>query len=187
MKTVDSDPAARSQCKTSAPAAPVPSSRVTPERFRDALAALPAGVVVLTSLGCTGEFAGATVSAFMSLSMDPPLVLLSLKSGTRTADAIRSCNGFAAHIVGERHRELALEFAGGGARKFDAVEYTLSETGIPILGDFDTVLRCSLYAEHPGGDHVIFIGQVEEIVMREGGSPAVWFDRRFHVLPPASV
>lgn len=156
---------------------------VEPGLFRDALAALPAGVTVVTSADQNGAFVGATVSAFMSLSLDPPLVLVSLAANARTALAAIATGAFAAHIVGVRHKDLAMQFASpGGADKFAGVRHHVNGRGVPVLDDFDISLECSLYAQHPGGDHLILIGLVESINALEQGPPAVWYDRNFHSL-----
>ena len=156
--------------------------RVQPELFRDALSALPSGVTVVTCVDGSGGFVGATVSAFMSLSLDPPLVLASLSASARTALAAQASGGFAAHIVGARHCDIAMRFASSNPNKFDGLRHHLSAQGAPVIDDFDISLECSLYAEHPGGDHVILIGLVEAVNVLEKGPPAVWYDRNFHSL-----
>lgn len=160
---------------------------VRPDLFRDALAALPAGVTVVTSADVDGSFVGATVSAFMSLSLNPPLVLVSLAAGARTALAAQASKCFAAHIVGGRHRDLAMKFASSSATdKFTDTRHHVNARGVPVLDDFDISLECSLYAEHPGGDHVILIGLVEAVNIVDRGPPAVWYDHGFHSLQPHS-
>jgi flavin reductase (DIM6/NTAB) family NADH-FMN oxidoreductase RutF len=153
-----------------------------PEDFRGALAALPAGVTVITSVGADGELAGATVSAFMSLSLEPPLVLVSLSATARTALAIRSAGAFCAHIVGARQTEAAMRFAAGGADKFAGLDHRPSLSGVPVLADFDVSLECSLAAEHAAGDHVLYVGLVERVNTTSKGEAVVWYDRRFHAL-----
>ncbi|WP_091741517.1 flavin reductase family protein [Phenylobacterium immobile] len=156
--------------------------RIQPELFRDALSGLPAGVTVITSVDSAGVFVGATVSAFMSLSLDPPLVLASVAASARTALAAQSSGAYAAHIVGAKHQDLAMRFASSNPDKFEGLRYHLSARGVPVLEDFDISLECSLYAEHPGGDHTILVGLVEAVNMVERGPPAVWYDRSFHNL-----
>lgn len=163
--------------------APAP---VGPARFREALAALPSGVAVITSVGDGGAWCGATVSAFMSLSLDPPLVLMSLASGARTARAAQASGAFVAHIVGDGQRDIALSFAADGADKFGGLALTPNGRGAPVLHDFDVSLECALHAVHPGGDHLILVGLVEAVNARGRGAPAVWYDRAFHGLHSAA-
>ena len=156
---------------------------VKPEAFRAALGGLPSGVTVVTSVARSGEFVGATVSAFMSLSLDPPLVLVSLSGGARTAHAVRDSAAFAVHVVGDRHQEIAMRFAAGnGVNKFDEISHRVNKRGVPVLDGFDICIECYLYAAYPGGDHVIYLGLVEDISLAELGPPAVWYDREFHRL-----
>jgi len=91
-------------------------TRVHPDHFRDALARLPSPVTLVTSASVDGSPAGATVSAFSSLSLDPPLVVLSLDRTSSTLGAIRSRGAFAVHILGDDHRRLAVTFAGERSR-----------------------------------------------------------------------
>jgi flavin reductase ActVB len=156
---------------------------VTAEHFRKALGAFPSGVVIVTGADRAGNAAGATVSAFTSLSLDPPLVLAALDRASRTLVAIREREAFVAHVVSRGHEDLAYRFATSSADKFSGSAFHLNERGVPVLDDCGIRLECRLFAEYPGGDHAIVVGEVEHIGM-DGSSvtPVAWHDRSFRQL-----
>lgn len=153
---------------------------VSADDFKRAMAAVPAGVAVVTAATRDGGWCGAAVSAFMSLSLDPPLVAVALNEGSRTAVALESSGSFAAHIVGARHEALALQFASQANDKFAGMTTQVNARGVPIIRDFDVALECVLHAVHPGGDHRLFVGLVEAVRIEAVGQPTIWFERRFH-------
>lgn len=156
---------------------------VSEQAFKTALAALPAGVTVITTASADGERYGATVSAFCSISLRPPLIMVSIDARARTAVAIRERGAFAAHIIGYGSEDLAFRFASHTADKFSGLTVGYNERGVPLLEDCPLRLECSLYAEHPGGDHVLFLGQVEDAtVTRTLPHPVAWYERGFRTL-----
>jgi flavin reductase (DIM6/NTAB) family NADH-FMN oxidoreductase RutF len=162
---------------------------VSPNEFCAALSAFPAGVTIVTSTRPDGAPVGATVSAFMSLSLQPPLVVVSLVVGSRTTAAIRHRQAFVVHFVSKPNTDLALRFASTDGDKFDGLRYLMTERGTPALEDCGVRLDCSLYAEHEGGDHKIFVGLVEQVRLSQpdGCAPVAWFGRGFHRLGDALV
>jgi flavin reductase (DIM6/NTAB) family NADH-FMN oxidoreductase RutF len=159
---------------------------VSAQEFRAALGAIPAGVTVITSADPADVPVGATVSAFCSLSLAPPLVLLSLTSESRTARAIRDREAFAAHIIGVGQESLAFRFASADDHKFSGLQLSRNSLGVPVLEDCPLRIECTLFAEHPGGDHIIVIGEVQNIVFRgDRPEPIAWFERGFRRLDQA--
>jgi flavin reductase (DIM6/NTAB) family NADH-FMN oxidoreductase RutF len=150
--------------------------------FREALKDFPAGVTVVTSAGAEGEPVGATVSAFASLSLDPPLIVVCLKRESSTVAAVRERGAFAVHILGNDQAALALRFASDGSPKFAGLEYAANEAGVPLLGDCPVRLECELSNELPGGDHVILVGLVANASKQDPFEPLVYSNRRFLAL-----
>src|SRR5262245_55219870 len=136
--------------------------------FRDALKDFPSGVTIITTADEHGMPIGATVSAFSSLSLDPPLILICLANWTRTAEAIRQRRAFTVQFLDESQGRLARHFAADIEDKFAETPYTLNEAGVPSLDDCRLRLECSLHAEYEGGDHEIFVGRVERAVRSDG-------------------
>ncbi len=132
----------------------------TPDTFRDALAAYPTGVTVVTAPGPEGP-SGATANAVTSLSLDPPLMLAALDRGSRTLDAVRSSGRFAVNGLAAGQEDLARRFAGKApvAEKWQGVEWSESD-GCPRLAGTVLWVACELRDMIDGGDHVICTGAV---------------------------
>jgi flavin reductase (DIM6/NTAB) family NADH-FMN oxidoreductase RutF len=152
---------------------------VEAERFREALKDFPAGVTIVTSADGEGRPLGATVSAFTSLSLRPPLVLVCLREGSRTATGARDRRAFAIHFLDRNQVELARLFAIDDSDKFDQAGYSLNGSGVPCLDTCSKVLECSLEMEYAGGDHVILVGRVENVRQSPQFEPLVYAQRTF--------
>lgn len=155
---------------------------VDPQQLRDALAAFPSGVTVVTSADAGGTPRGTTVSAFVSVSLNPPLVLVSLANGSRTAAAIAERRAFAVHILDSTHVDAGRHFASDAPNKFDGIAYTVDATGVPRLDSCPAHLVCTLSAEYQGGDHLLFLGRVIAAHEGAGGPPMVYHQRTFRGL-----
>jgi flavin reductase (DIM6/NTAB) family NADH-FMN oxidoreductase RutF len=158
--------------------------------LRNVVKDFPAGVTIVTSTDRDGQPVGATVSAFSSLSLNPPLVLVCLTMESRSANAIRHSQAFVVHLLAEHQAGLAQHFAGDIAEKFADVTFERNEAGVPCLDDCPVRLECSLHAELPGGDHAIFVGRVEAAFNEDGFQPVVHSNRKFSRLAdldPASA
>lgn len=148
--------------------------------YQEALRAYPAGVTIVTSRNTSGEPVGATVSAFIALSLEPPLVLVSLDRDSRTGAAIVESGAFVVHFVSAATVALARRFATRADDKFEGLRSGTTRSGLPILLDLETRLICTLHAEHSGGDHKIFVGHVDKADIPPVPSPSVaWCDRQF--------
>ncbi|CAA7622303.1 flavin reductase family protein [Magnetospirillum sp. SS-4] len=144
--------------------------------FRKALGCFASGVTVVTAVNpATGEPVGVTVSAFSSLSLEPPLVLFCLGNATLSLDAFRTAGHFAVNILSESQRDLSIRFASRTEDKWKGVAWESWDSGAPILANCLTSLECSTVQTMDGGDHVIFVGRVERMRHQEGGSPLIYF------------
>jgi flavin reductase ActVB len=149
--------------------------------FREAMASFPSGVTIVTTADADGRWWGFTATSFCSVSLDPPLVLVCLSENAECAPAFRSVPRWIVHVIHPEHAELALRFATRGADKFADAGFVADENGLPVLSSAFVTLDCAEYARHPGGDHMILLGQVEGV--RLGADlPAVYFRRGFHPL-----
>jgi flavin reductase ActVB len=153
---------------------------ISSTEYQEALRAFPQGVTIVTSRNALGEPMGATVGAFMALSLAPPLVLVSLGRESRTGAAIVGAGAFVVHFVNEATVPLARRFATHADDKFKGVRSGLSRTGLPTLLDLETRLICSVHAQHSAGDHTIFVGHVDEADIPPDPNPSVaWCARQF--------
>ena len=156
---------------------------VDPAIFRQALGAVCAPVAVVTSFYDARPH-GTTVSAFCSLSLDPPLVLVALDRGSELLRMIRRAQRYGINVLAHGQEAIATRFARKGVRKFDGVAWEL-DTDLPRLEHTASWIACRLHEIVEGGDHVIAVGFVEHA---EAGAaaPLLYRQRVFGTLasPP---
>jgi flavin reductase (DIM6/NTAB) family NADH-FMN oxidoreductase RutF len=144
--------------------------------FRDAMASVCTPVTIVTGLE-NGRPHGTTVSAFSSLSVDPPMVMVALDRGSDLLALVRSARRFGVNLLGHDHAELALQFARKGLDKFDTVEWR-EDHGLPRIASSSGWLVCDAVDFLEGGDHLIVLGLVIAADPIEG-APLVYHNRRF--------
>ena len=129
--------------------------------FRNALGQFATGVTIVTARGASGECVGATVSSFNSVSLDPPMVLWSLDKRAYSRTAFESSTHFAVHVLTLEQRELAERFAKRGVDKFETLLCRSGLGQVPLLAGCAACFECVTRHKYDGGDHVIFVGEVE--------------------------
>lgn len=145
-----------------------------PHDFRKAMGSFAAGVTVVTVCH-EGRLAGTTVSAFSSVSMDPPLVLVCLKRDSRTLAALSRVGSFCVNILASDQGDLAHRFARSGADdRFALTAVEAGACGAPLLSGAVAAVECELHAAHDGGDHEILVGRVLRVVVDEAKAPLVY-------------
>jgi len=154
---------------------------VSAREFRAALRHFPAGVTVVTTRDAQGRPCGLTASAFTSVSLDPPLVLVCVDHAATAYPAFEACGWFAVNVLGKSQEPLSRRFAASRPDKFVGVAYREGQAGLPILEDVVAALECRLVHRYPGGDHTIFVGRVEGTTIA-GGPPLVYFQGGYHHL-----
>jgi flavin reductase (DIM6/NTAB) family NADH-FMN oxidoreductase RutF len=133
---------------------------VTRDDLRSVLGHFPTGVVIVTAASGTGPV-GMTLQSFMSLSLDPPLILLSVAKTSRSWPRIADSRRFMVNVLSGGQAELARRFAKSGTNKFAGVSFTQEEgTGGPMLKDIAAWIDCELDVQHDGGDHTIVVARV---------------------------
>lgn len=148
------------------------------DAFRAAMTRFASGVTIATTVDAQGDWVGFTASAFCSLSLRPPLVLVCQARTATSYEAFMGCDRFLINILGQQHEELAHRFASKGADKFAGGEFRASRSGLPLLEDALATVGCDMHARYTGGDHVIYVGEVYYCRVRDG-APMLHFDRRF--------
>jgi len=150
------------------------------DAFREALAGVPAGVVVVSSRDWSG-FRGLTASSFTSASLEPALVLVCLDRFAATRDAVAETGLFNVSVL-ERGQEFVAErFAGRApavSGDWGEVPHRLGGNGVPIVGGCVAWIECTLRDLLPAGDHDIALGEVTA-AGREPGEPLVIWDRAY--------
>ncbi len=132
--------------------------------FRQLLGCFPTGVAVITTRAADGRPAGLTCNSFSSVSLEPPLVLFSLRKASSLLGTFAEADGFAINILSERQDALSGRFASSKiADKFEGVAWRPGPLGMPIIEDCLASFECSVHARHEAGDHDIFIGEVKHM------------------------
>jgi len=144
------------------------------QEFRRVLGHFAAGVTIITTVGDDGKPYGLTATAFTSVSLEPPLVLVCVDKRSESHPHFHASGVFAVNFLAVDHEHLSRRFAVSGGEKFDDVAIRYGTTGAPVLVDALGHLECRTVEVIEGGDHTIFLGQVEAADAREG-SPLVYF------------
>jgi flavin reductase (DIM6/NTAB) family NADH-FMN oxidoreductase RutF len=129
--------------------------------FRRALGHFPTGVTIITARAANGDAVGLTVTSFNSVSLRPPLILWSLGIRSPNLPLFRECRHYAVNVLAEDQAELAHRFGSSQTGKFDVVQWREGLGGAPLLDGCAAHFECRNEFRHHGGDHVIFVGQVE--------------------------
>lgn len=151
----------------------------SPDDFRATLGRFATGVTVITTSAGGREY-GMTVSAFSSLSLDPPLVLVCVDRGATMHELLGEGAVFGVNVLAQGQESLSRRFATGEpADRFAGVGYARGALGAPLLDGTVAWLECTVAARHPGGDHAIVVGAVAEVGVREGaghdGGPLLYY------------
>ncbi|MYW13451.1 flavin reductase [Streptomyces sp. SID2563] len=164
------------------------------EEFRAALSRLAAGVVLVTAqeppldADGRGEDVGMTATAFMSVSLDPPLVMVSLRNDSRMDDLLAEQPLWAVSVLAESQRHIAGRFAMKGRISdrllFEDIPYVRGEvTGAPLAGGALATLECRTEQRVVAGDHTLVIGRVLGARVPSGdGGPLTYFRGKYRQL-----
>lgn len=139
-----------------------------PDAFRAALGRFATGITVITALGADGSDHGMTVSAFSSLSLQPPLVLVCIGHDASMYEVLMEAQHFAVNVLSAGQEALARRFAETGAQRFAGIGYSRGDEGMAVLNDVLAHVECRRVATHEAGDHTIIVGETENAVVREG-------------------
>ncbi len=151
--------------------------------FRAVMGSFAAGVTVVTVRDAHGHPKGFTATAVCSLSLEPPLLLVCVDHRSDSLPAMQEATAFAVNMLKHGQEELAARFASKGIDKFAVVDYSPGQLGAPILADVIAYAECSVKAKFPGGDHTIFVGEIEHAAAFEG-QPLLYFRGQYGTVLP---
>jgi 3-hydroxy-9,10-secoandrosta-1,3,5(10)-triene-9,17-dione monooxygenase reductase component len=129
--------------------------------FRNALGAFATGVTVVTTRSGEGGDVGLTANSFNSVSLDPPMVLWSLAKTSKSLSTFMTASYFAVHVLASDQEALSARFARPASDKFADLPIDRGVGAIPLLTDCSARFQCRTAFRYEGGDHMIFVGQVE--------------------------
>lgn len=148
--------------------------------FRRSLGQFPTGVTIVTTMQ-GDEPVGIAVNSFAAVSLDPPLVLWSIRRESASADAFLKAGHFAINILGVDQVGACQAFGSGAPDRFDCIRWALGLKGVPLIEGAIAHLQCRLETVHEGGDHLILIGYVEHHA-RFAGDPLLFAQGQYGVL-----
>lgn len=158
---------------------------VDTQGFRRALGSFATGVTIVTTRCAGGSMQGLTANSFNSVSLDPPLVLVSLARGLGCFEHFKSCPTFAINILAADQRDLSNRFASRGLDKWRTVDFDQGVLGVPLIKPRLAVFECRSYARYDGGDHEILLGEVIRFEVDDTARPLIYFRGNYNEIVAA--
>jgi len=146
----------------------VDRSPIDERHFRTALGRFVTGVTVITTCTADGRLEGLTANSFAAVSLDPPLVLWSLRQSSTLMNTFQEANHFAVNVLGAGQFALSEHFAKRMPNKFHNIVHAPGLGGCPVLLGALATFECSKDANVASGDHVVFFGRVERASYSDG-------------------
>ena len=150
------------------------------EGLKRAMRIFPQGVTVVTTKGPSGT-AGITVSSFTSVSLDPPLALVSIAKGSALHDVFRDSGGFAVNFLADDQKSVSDRFAGRLELedRFSGLKFKEGRTGSPVIDGARAVIECRSWRAYDGGDHTLLVGEVVEARALNNKRPLVYYGQQY--------
>jgi flavin reductase (DIM6/NTAB) family NADH-FMN oxidoreductase RutF len=143
-------------------------------QLRQVMGHFATGVTIITTFNKDGQMHGLTANAFTSVSLEPPLLLISVDKKAESYPAFEESKVFTINILADEQEALSRKFAVSGGNKFEGVAYRRGANGAAILDGTLAYIECTLYAAYEGGDHSLYLGEIQEAEVREG-KPLVFY------------
>lgn len=153
-------------------------SNITEEEFKNCLGKFATGITIVTSI-FEGKPYGITVNSFNSVSLNPPLILFSLKKNSFGNRVIRETRKCIVNILSKEQKYLVTKFAGKDKVDWHNLNYEEGTNQCPILTGCLCAIECSVEITYGGGDHDIFLCKVMFNSRIDNKSPLIYFDRKF--------
>lgn len=157
---------------------------IEPQELRRVMGHFATGVTVITTIDKEGLPNGLTANAFMSLSLNPPLVLISVDKGATCYGCFEQQNGFTVNFLSEDQEDISRRFATKGADKFADLKWHTGGNGAAIIDGAIGYVECRITQCHDGGDHTIVVGEIVN-AGAAGERPLLFFKGKYQRLPAA--
>ncbi len=163
--------------------------------LKQAMRIYPQGVTVVTTQAEEGP-KGITVSSFTSVSLDPPLVLVSIAKSSQLHDIFVANTGFAVNFLADDQRSVSDRFAGRtqARDRFDGLKFKPGVTRSPLIDGARAVIECKTWKIYEGGDHSLIMGEVVSAKALSGKKPLVYYTQKYtttevpeHPAPPSDI
>lgn len=156
-----------------------------PRALRDAFGCFMTGVTVVTSRDAKGKPIGFTANSFSSVSMDPPLLLVSIANRSANLDSFTHAKGFAVNILSEGQKDVSATFARPSEDRFASVYWRHGPVGSPLIAGVTAWFDCTLEKAIPAGDHTILLGRIG--AFEAGAAPGLGYHRGAYFTPAATA
>jgi flavin reductase (DIM6/NTAB) family NADH-FMN oxidoreductase RutF len=157
---------------------------IAPDAYKDALRHFAAGVTIVT-IKSGDETHGLTVSAFASVSPEPPLITIIIDSAHHAHEMLeREGATFAVNVLGANQTEISNRFAYlKDEDRFAVGNWTTAVTGAPVLSEAVAWMDCTIHSSHRAGTHTIYVGEVQASeVVHEDQAPLIYWNRDYRRL-----
>lgn len=154
---------------------------LSPEGLREVFGAFPSGVVALVAF-VDGEPIGLAASSFTSVSLDPPLVSVSIANGSKTWPGLRGATHLGITVLADHHRGFARQLAGPAGARFDGIALARTAEGSGFVADGLAHFHTSVYREVEAGDHTVVLLRVHARAVAAEGRPLVFHRSGFRTL-----
>jgi flavin reductase (DIM6/NTAB) family NADH-FMN oxidoreductase RutF len=135
--------------------------------LRRVMGHFPTGVTVVTTISKAGKLYGLTANSFTSVSLVPPLLLVCVDKRAESYPCFEESKCFTVNFLAEDQEDLSRRFATTGVDKFEGVGYRMGANQAPILTGVLAYLECKVVGAYEGGDHTIYVGEIEQAETRE--------------------
>ena len=152
------------------------------QELRRVLGYFATGVTVITTKDKDGTPNGLTANAFVSLSLEPPLVIISVDKKATCYACFEPDNGFTVNFLSEDQEEISRRFATKGADKFADLKWRAGGNGAALIDGALGSVECKIIQCHDGGDHTIVVGEILN-VSANGDRPLLFFKGKYQKLP----
>lgn len=149
---------------------------IDPKTFRSVMGRFATGVTVVTNLA-EGRPMGMTANAFMSVSIDPPLVLVSVRRASRFVAQVSLGDPYGVSFLRESQQHLSAHF---GGRPVDGIDSPfVDHDGVPLIGDALAHITARVTAIHEAGDHLLFVGRIGYLKLGEQHRPLIFYGGKY--------
>ncbi len=152
------------------------------QELRRVMGHFATGVTVITTTDKQGKPQGLTANAFMSLSLDPPLVIISVDKKATCYSCFEIDNGFTVNFLNEDQEEISRRFATKGADKFADLKWRSGGNRAALIEGALGFVECKIAQSHDGGDHTIVVGEILNVAA-SGDRPLLFFKGKYQRLP----
>lgn len=166
----------------SATASSVPPAALDSRALRNCLGRFATGVTVVTAIDPDGHPIGLTVNSFAAVSLAPPLVLWSLAAGSQYREAFRRASHYCVNVLALEQSDVSNRFATWPVDRFAGLAWQPGQGGAPRLDGCCAWFEVRNTLQHPGGDHLIFVGEVERFAEASERAPLVFHAGRYRRL-----